>query len=78
MTGIGTEKRERGNSPGWSGALDLARGDTRRRKPESLTFPVRFKIIGDSGLGGGRLGRSRETTPPLDGEERVLNHTSFN
>ena len=30
MTGIGTEKRERGNSPGWSGALDLARGDARR------------------------------------------------
>ena len=31
MTGIGTEKRERGNSPGWPRALDdLARGDARR------------------------------------------------
>ena len=30
MTGIGTEKRESGNSPGWPGALDLARGDARR------------------------------------------------
>ena len=43
MTGIGTEKRERGNSPGWPRALDLARGDARQRKPESLTFPVRFQ-----------------------------------
>ena len=43
MTGIGTEKRERGNSPGWPGALDLARGDARQRKPESLAFPVRFQ-----------------------------------
>ena len=25
MTGIGTEKRERGNSPGWPGALDARR-----------------------------------------------------
>ena len=30
VTGIGTEKRESGNSPGWPGALDLARGDARR------------------------------------------------
>ena len=29
VTGIGTEKRECGNSPGWSGALDLVRAATR-------------------------------------------------
>ena len=36
------KERER-ELPRLARALDLARGDARQRKPESLTFPVRFQ-----------------------------------
>ena len=46
MTGIGTEKRESGNSPGWPGALDLARGDARRVSLRVLRFQNDYRRFG--------------------------------
>ena len=46
MTGIGTEKRERGNSPGWPRALDLARGDALRVSLRVLPFQNDYRRFG--------------------------------